>query len=43
MMPEMPFESVNCQPLSTVAVVWAASFTVIPEFLLSLSCHVVLI
>lgn len=42
-MPEMPFESVNCRALSTVAVVWAASVTVVPEVLLSLSRHVVLI
>lgn len=43
MMPEMPFESVTCQRLWTVAALWAASFTVIPDFLFSLSCHVVLI
>lgn len=42
MMPEMPFERVNCQPLTLLAVVWAASLTAHKVLVrVCLICHVV--
>lgn len=41
-MPEMPFESVNCQPLTLLAVVWPASVIVHKVLVqVCLVCHVV--
>lgn len=42
MMPEMPFERVNCQPLTLLAVVWAACVTADEALVrVCLVCHVV--